>query len=272
MVGGNGRTGKQSGADITPGLQLGKAEVLGAFQELWTWTAGQKESGDWKWLTFYPPRSGAFLFRASVLEDCWETGLGEYEPFLVQWCHPERKLKTGPWTHRPPRGPLTAVVWLLVGLNDWELCQLENQLPVGPPTLGRSKGIGQTALDHLSSTLRGCDRAKHSWQTGGGREGEGGWGESVAETSTTKPKEPDYFQESISALQSQTLPSLLEEKNQTISIYQLCKVKHFLNSHARRLFFLSCISYCSTLSDSASENATKPLVRRYKHVIKAVLL
>ena len=27
--------------------------------------------------------------------------------------------------------------------------------------------------------------------TGGGREGEGGWGESVAETSTTKPKEPD---------------------------------------------------------------------------------
>ena len=45
-------------------------------------------------------------------------------------------------------------------------------------------------------------------------------------------------------------------------VYQLCRIKHFLSPHARRLFFhahiLSCISYCSTLFDSASENTTKP--------------
>ena len=59
-------------------------------------------------------------------------------------------------------------------------------------------------------------------------------------------------------------------------VYQLCRIKRFLNSHARRLYFhahiLSCISYCSTLFDSARENATKPLVRIYKRAIKAVLL
>ena len=59
-------------------------------------------------------------------------------------------------------------------------------------------------------------------------------------------------------------------------VYQLCRIKHFLSPHARRLFFhahiLSCISYCSTLFDSASENATKPLVRIYKRAVKAVLL
>ena len=53
-------------------------------------------------------------------------------------------------------------------------------------------------------------------------------------------------------------------------------MKHFLSPHARRLFFhahiLSCISYCSTLFDSASENTTKPLVRIYKRAVKAVLL
>ena len=59
-------------------------------------------------------------------------------------------------------------------------------------------------------------------------------------------------------------------------VYQLCRIKHFLNSHAKRLFFqahiLSCISYRSTLFYSTSENATKPLVRIHKHAIKAVLL
>ena len=59
-------------------------------------------------------------------------------------------------------------------------------------------------------------------------------------------------------------------------VYQLCRIKHFLSPHARRLFFhahiLSCISYCSTLFDSASENTTKPLVRIYKRAFKAVLL
>ena len=59
-------------------------------------------------------------------------------------------------------------------------------------------------------------------------------------------------------------------------VYRLCRIKHFLNPHARRLFFhahiLSCIRYCSTLFHSASENATKPVVRIYKGAIKAVLL
>ena len=59
-------------------------------------------------------------------------------------------------------------------------------------------------------------------------------------------------------------------------VYQLCRIKHFLNPHARRLFFhahiLSCIRYCSTLFHSASENTTKPVVRIYKRAIKAVLL
>ena len=59
-------------------------------------------------------------------------------------------------------------------------------------------------------------------------------------------------------------------------VYQFCRIKHFLNSHARRVFFhthiFSCISYCSTLFDSARENGTKPLMRIYKRAIKAVLL
>ena len=65
-------------------------------------------------------------------------------------------------------------------------------------------------------------------------------------------------------------------KTFTKKVYQLCRIKHFLSPHARRLFFhahiLSCISYCSTLFDSASENTTKPLVRIYKRAVKAVLL
>ena len=43
-------------------------------------------------------------------------------------------------------------------------------------------------------------------------------------------------------------------KTLTKKVYQLCRIKHFLSPHARRLFFhahiLSCISYCSTLFDS----------------------
>ena len=45
----------------------------------------------------------------------------------------------------------------------WELCQPEHKLLVGPPTLERSKGRGQTNLDHLSARLRGWDRANNSW-------------------------------------------------------------------------------------------------------------
>ena len=65
-------------------------------------------------------------------------------------------------------------------------------------------------------------------------------------------------------------------KTHSKKVYQLCRIKRFLNPHARRLFFhahiLSCIRYCSTLFHSASENATKPVVRIYKRAIKAVLL
>ena len=63
-------------------------------------------------------------------------------------------------------------------------------------------------------------------------------------------------------------------KNISKKVYQLCRIKYFLDSHARRLFLhahiLSCISYCST--KFASENATKCLVRIYKYAIKAILL
>jgi hypothetical protein len=59
-------------------------------------------------------------------------------------------------------------------------------------------------------------------------------------------------------------------------IYKLCKMKHFLNIHARKLFLhahiLSSINYCSTIFDGASANAMKPLFSRYKRAIKVVLL
>ena len=65
-------------------------------------------------------------------------------------------------------------------------------------------------------------------------------------------------------------------KNVSKKVYQLCRIKHFHDSNARRLFLhahiLSCTRYCSTLFDSASENATKPFVRIYENAIKAVLL
>ena len=60
---------------------------------------------------------------------------------------------------------------------------------------------------------------------------------------------------------------------QRIFVY---RIKHFLDSHARKLFIqayiLPCISYCSTLFDSAGENATNALVRIYKRAIKAAVL
>ena len=46
-------------------------------------------------------------------------------------------------------------------------------------------------------------------------------------------------------------------------LYQLSKIKHFLNAHARKQFFpaysQSIIDYSSTLWDSASANTQKPL-------------
>ena len=59
-------------------------------------------------------------------------------------------------------------------------------------------------------------------------------------------------------------------------VYQLCRIKHFLNQHARKLFFnahiLSVINYGSTLYDSASENTLKSLHSVYRRAVKAVLL
>ena len=70
----------------------------------------------------------------------------------------------------------------------------------------------------------------------------------------------------------------INKLSNTISkqVYQLCKIKHFLNFHTRKLFLhayvLSSISYCSTLFDTASANSLKPLVSNYKRALKATLL
>ena len=60
------------------------------------------------------------------------------------------------------------------------------------------------------------------------------------------------------------------------TIYQLSKVKHFLNLYVRKLFvhaqIQSIIDYGSTLWDSASANTLKPLVSLHKRALKAILL
>ena len=59
-------------------------------------------------------------------------------------------------------------------------------------------------------------------------------------------------------------------------LFQLSKIKHFLDVHARKLFFhahiQSLIDYASTLWDSASANILKPLESLYKRAIKLILL
>ena len=59
-------------------------------------------------------------------------------------------------------------------------------------------------------------------------------------------------------------------------LYQLAKIKHFLNAHARKLFFHAhiqpIIDYASTLWDSASANTLKPLVSIHKRALKLTLL
>jgi hypothetical protein len=59
-------------------------------------------------------------------------------------------------------------------------------------------------------------------------------------------------------------------------LYQLSKIKHFLNAHARKQFFhahiQSPIDYSSTLWDSASANTLKPLLGIYKRALKLTLL
>ena len=59
-------------------------------------------------------------------------------------------------------------------------------------------------------------------------------------------------------------------------LYQLTKIKHFLNAHAWKLFFHAhiqpIIDYASTLWDSASANTLKPLVNIHKQALKLTLL
>ena len=59
-------------------------------------------------------------------------------------------------------------------------------------------------------------------------------------------------------------------------LYQLAKIKHFLNAHGRKLFFHAhiqpIIDYASTLWDSASANTLKPLVSIHKRALKLTLL
>ena len=57
-------------------------------------------------------------------------------------------------------------------------------------------------------------------------------------------------------------------------IYQLSKIKHFLNLHARKniAHIQSIIDYRSTLWDSASASALKPLVSLHRRALNAILL
>ena len=59
-------------------------------------------------------------------------------------------------------------------------------------------------------------------------------------------------------------------------IYQLSKIKHFLNLHSRKIFFHSYIeahiNYASTIWDGASDNVLKPLSSLYRRALKLILL
>ena len=65
-------------------------------------------------------------------------------------------------------------------------------------------------------------------------------------------------------------------KKISIKTFQLSKIKHFVNFHARKIFFhahiQSLIDYGSTLWDSASKNCLKPLHSLYKRSLKLILL
>ena len=69
---------------------------------------------------------------------------------------------------------------------------MEHKLPVGSPMLERSKGRGQTNLDHLFSRLRAWDRANNPWSAKNkSKQQQKTHNKSVTGTSTTKPREPD---------------------------------------------------------------------------------
>ncbi|PVD35465.1 hypothetical protein C0Q70_02428 [Pomacea canaliculata] len=65
-------------------------------------------------------------------------------------------------------------------------------------------------------------------------------------------------------------------KNISKKVYQLSRIKHFLDTHTRKLFYTthiqSVIDYASTLWDSASGSSMKPLASVQRRAIKAVLL
>ena len=58
-------------------------------------------------------------------------------------------------------------------------------------------------------------------------------------------------------------------------MFQLTRMKHFLDIHSRKLYFIayiqSSIDYSSTIWDSASYNSLKPLVSLYKRGLKLIL-
>ena len=68
----------------------------------------------------------------------------------------------------------------------------------------------------------------------------------------------------------------MNSTNVSPKLYQLSKIKHFLNAHARKLFFHAhiqpIIDYASTLWDSASVNTLKPLASIHKRALKLTLL
>ena len=59
-------------------------------------------------------------------------------------------------------------------------------------------------------------------------------------------------------------------------VFQLSKLKHFLNLNARKLFFhahiQSLVDYVSTIWDSVSTSTLQPLMRLHKRALKLVLL
>ena len=59
-------------------------------------------------------------------------------------------------------------------------------------------------------------------------------------------------------------------------VFQLNRIKHFLDQHTRKLFFHAYIQpdidYASTCWDLASQNCLKPLERLYKRSLKTILL
>lgn len=65
-------------------------------------------------------------------------------------------------------------------------------------------------------------------------------------------------------------------KRLSVKLFQLSKIKHFLDVHSRKLFFFAhivpIVDYASTLWDSSSDNNLKLINRMYKRALKLILL